>query len=81
MEQVNGFQPSVIITLDNDMGGYGHPEYTFISQLVLELALEDSLSSDYIYQSVYTDHMENSIIKSLSLNVPLFLAVRHTTFQ
>lgn len=63
MEQVNQFNPSVIFTLDSDMGGYGHPEHVFVSELVLDLAEADSLSVDYIYQSVYTDHMENSIME------------------
>ena len=62
MQQINHFQPSVIFTLDNEMGGYGHPEHVFISQLVLDLALADSISPEYIYQSVYTNHMENSIM-------------------
>ena len=63
MEQVNRFRPSVIFTLDNEIGGYGHPEHVFISQLVLDLARVDSLHAGYIYQSVYTDHMENSIMQ------------------
>lgn len=62
IEQVEPFQPSVIFTLDNDIGGYGHPEHVFLSQLVLDLAKADSLSVKYIYQSVYTDHMENTIM-------------------
>jgi LmbE family N-acetylglucosaminyl deacetylase len=62
MEEVNKFQPSVIFTLDNEIGGYGHPEHVFISQLVLDLAQTDSISTNYIYQSVYTDHMETSIM-------------------
>lgn len=63
MEQVNQFNPSVIFTLDNEMGGYGHPEHVFISQLVLDLAQADSLSTQYVYQSVYTDHMESTIME------------------
>lgn len=63
MEQVNQFNPSVIFTLDNEIGGYGHPEHVFISQLVLDLARADTLHVEYIYQSVFTDHMEKSIME------------------
>lgn len=61
-EKVNQFKPAVIFTLDNHMGGYGHPEHTFISQLVVDLARADSITPKYIYQSVFTDHMENTIM-------------------
>lgn len=63
IEQVNKFQPAVIFTLDNEIGGYGHPEHVFISQLVLDLSRADTISPSYIYQSVYTDHMETTIME------------------
>ena len=68
-EQVNDFNPSVIFTLDNEIGGYGHPEHVFISQLVLDLAKTDSLNTSYIYQSVYTNHMESSIMERHSIRM------------
>lgn len=60
--KVNVFKPSVIFTLDNIKGGYGHPEHIFISQLVLELFQEKKLSVEKVYQSVYTNHMESEIV-------------------
>jgi LmbE family N-acetylglucosaminyl deacetylase len=62
IKMVNDFSPSVIFTLDNEIGGYGHPDHVFISQLVLDLAQEQMIPAEYIYQSVMTDHMEKSII-------------------
>ena len=59
---VNSFDPSVIFSLDNEIGGYGHPDHVFISQVVLDLAKEGKITPEYIYQGVYTDHMEQSII-------------------
>ncbi|MBK7856899.1 MAG: PIG-L family deacetylase [Bacteroidetes bacterium] len=59
---VNDFNPSVIFTLDNEIGGYGHPEHVFISQLTLDLAQSKKISAAYIYQSVYTPHMATSIM-------------------
>jgi LmbE family N-acetylglucosaminyl deacetylase len=63
IKRVNNFKPSVIFTLDNEIGGYGHPEHVFISQLVLDLAQSQKISIDYIYQSVYTPHMTTSIME------------------
>jgi len=62
IEKVDTFNPSVIFTLDNIKGGYGHPEHIFISQLVLDLYMENRISVERIYQSVYTDHMETEIV-------------------
>lgn len=60
--KVNAFSPSVLFTLDNVKGGYGHPEHIFLSQLVLDLVLDSSIVVQRIYQSVYTDHMEHTIV-------------------
>ncbi|GAB4187556.1 MAG: hypothetical protein OHK0057_23950 [Thermoflexibacter sp.] len=62
IKKVNDFKPSVIFTLDNEKGGYGHPEHIFISQLVKDLFEENKIHIDKIYQSVYTDHMEKEIV-------------------
>jgi N-acetylglucosamine malate deacetylase 2 len=63
IKEISAFNPSVIFTLDNEMGGYGHPEHVFASQLVIDLAQEKKINPMFIYQSVYTNHMENSIMK------------------
>lgn len=62
IQKVNEFKPSVIFTLDNEKGGYGHPEHIFISQLVKDLFEEGEIEIDKIYQSVYTNHMEKEIV-------------------
>lgn len=59
---IHAFQPSVIFSLDDVMGGYGHPEHIMVSSLVAEMFAAGRLSARYIYQSVFTDHMENTIM-------------------
>ncbi len=61
-EKVAEFNPSVIFTLDDVKGGYGHPEHIFISRLVKDLFMSGDLGAQRIYQSVYTDHMEIEIV-------------------
>jgi LmbE family N-acetylglucosaminyl deacetylase len=62
VEKVEAFGPSVLFTLDNVKGGYGHPEHIFISQLVVDLFESGRIGPEKIYQSVYTDHMEVEIV-------------------
>lgn len=65
--KINSFQPNVIFTLDNVIGGYGHPDHIFLYQLILDLFNANKISCQRIYQGVYTDNMENEImIKRLS---------------
>ena len=56
--RINEFNPSVLFTLDNIKGGYGHPDHIFLSQLVLDLYNEGMIKVQRIYQSVITRHME-----------------------
>jgi LmbE family N-acetylglucosaminyl deacetylase len=64
--RINAYDPQVIFTLDNEIGGYGHPEHVFVSQMVLDLASENRINPRYVYQSVFTDHMEQTIMERLS---------------
>ena len=63
IKRINEFNPSVIFTLDNIKGGYGHPDHIFLSQLVLDLFNEGKISPQLIYQSVLTKHTEAEIDK------------------
>jgi len=62
IQKTKAFKPSVIFTLDNVKGGYGHPDHIFISQLVKDLFEEGKIEIEKIYQSVYTNHMEIEIV-------------------
>ena len=62
VQRVNDFGPSVIFTLDDVKGGYGHPEHIFISKIVKDLFEEGRFEAERVYQSVYTDHMEREIV-------------------
>lgn len=62
-------QPTIIFSLDNQIGGYGHPDHIMVSRLVLEECVrrsKDSLSSvQYVYQSVFTPSMAQRILGDL----------------
>ncbi|MBL0341099.1 MAG: PIG-L family deacetylase [Bacteroidetes bacterium] len=55
LENINSFHPSVIFTLDNEMGGYGHPEHIYLSQLVVDLYKQKkSIPTVFINQCIPT---------------------------
>lgn len=64
-QKIIEYNPSVLFTMDNIKGGYGHPDHVFISQLVLDLFQEGKINADRIYQVVITRHMEAEIDKWL----------------
>lgn len=64
VKKIQENNPSVIFTLDNIKGGYGHPDHIFISQLVVDLFKRGKIANQKIYQSVYTEHMEQEIVDS-----------------
>jgi hypothetical protein len=66
INKVNAFSPTIIFSLDNEIGGYGHPEHVFISQMILDLIKADSISANYVFQNVWTKHMEITIMQRLS---------------
>jgi LmbE family N-acetylglucosaminyl deacetylase len=64
-------QPSVIFTLDNIMGGYGHPDHVFISQLVMDYCADrlsdSSFSVQRIYQAVFPTEMNERILGDMEV--------------
>jgi LmbE family N-acetylglucosaminyl deacetylase len=65
IKSINDFKPSVIFSLDDQIGGYGHPDHVFISDLVLEICREDKRSVLKIYQSVFPDSYEEALFPAL----------------
>jgi LmbE family N-acetylglucosaminyl deacetylase len=63
MQKINEFKPSVIFSLDNIIGGYGHPEHVLISQMLVDSFSTGAIEARYIYQSVYPNSMEQTILR------------------
>lgn len=58
-------QPSVIFTLDDVIGGYGHPDHVVVSQIVKEYALAHPQNIKRVYQAVFSPHQANTIMEDL----------------
>lgn len=67
-------QPSVIFTLDNVIGGYGHPEHVCVSQSIIDVCKENKseFSVQKIYQAVFSRTLNENILK----NNPAFIAAK-----
>jgi LmbE family N-acetylglucosaminyl deacetylase len=66
IEIVKQSNPTVIFTLDDSIGGYGHPEHVLIGQLSKSIAIELKQTGNYniskIYQCVYPDSFEQKLM-------------------
>lgn len=78
---IDDHKPSVIFTLDNQLGGYGHPDHKLVSQLVydecMRRAKDSSFSVKFIYQGVFTPSMNENIVNGL----PVYQAALKTYGQ
>lgn len=63
LQKINAFEPTVIFTMDNEIGGYGHPEHILVSQLLLDWYNSGAIKPERIYQTVYPNSMEDKIIR------------------
>lgn len=61
--------PSVIFTLDDVIGGYGHPDHVFISRLIKDYCEKHQHDSEFnverIYQAVFDPQMNERILKDM----------------
>jgi LmbE family N-acetylglucosaminyl deacetylase len=63
---IEKYRPSVIFTLDDVMGGYGHPEHILVSQLILKYCRNNKSNAGFsvkkIYQPVFPPSLSESIL-------------------
>lgn len=63
---IHKYRPSVILTLDDSIGGYGHPDHVVVSRMVLKYCMEHKNDSGFsvrkIYQPVFTPSMAEAIL-------------------
>ena len=66
-------QPSVLFTLDNIIGGYGHPEHVCVSQSAPDVCQEMKDSSvEKIYQAVFPRTLNENVLE----NNPAFISAK-----
>jgi len=77
---IDKYKPSVLFTLDNVIGGYGHPEHVCVSQSALDVCEENkgdlNFSVERIYQAVFPKTLNENILK----DNPAYIAAK-TVYQ
>jgi hypothetical protein len=63
VKEINEYDPTVIFSLDNIIGGYGHPEHLLVSQMLVDSFAAGKIHPQRIYQSVYPNSMEKKILQ------------------
>lgn len=64
-ERIDMFRPSVLLSLDDQFGGYGHPEHLLVSKTMSDICLQrqgaQEFSVRYFYQVVLSELQERRI--------------------
>jgi LmbE family N-acetylglucosaminyl deacetylase len=69
---IKEYNPSVLFTLDNVIGGYGHPEHVCVSQSAIDVCRENETSVQRIYQAVFPRTLNENVLK----DNPAFIAAK-----
>ncbi len=68
---VERYKPAVIFTLDDVIGGYGHPDHTMISQLITQYCRQHKNDPGFtvkkIYQPVFPPSLANRIMGKMEV--------------
>jgi len=64
-DYIDNYKPSVIFTLDNEIGFYGHPEHVMISQLVLDYCKKHKLDSGFTVKRIYQPVFPPSLVQNI----------------
>jgi LmbE family N-acetylglucosaminyl deacetylase len=66
-DYIGKYRPSVIFTLDDSIGGYGHPDHVLMARLVVAYCRSQKNDPDFpvkkIYQAVFPPSLSESIMK------------------
>lgn len=69
-------RPTVIFTLDDKMGGYGHPDHTLVSQLITRYCREHKNDSNFSVKKVYQAVFPPSLAENVLAKMPVYNAAR-----
>lgn len=69
---INEYKPSVIFTLDNQIGGYGHPDHVMISQLIVEYCRMHNNDSGFKVRKIYQPVFPPSLAERVLGKMPVY---------
>ena len=72
LKKISDFNPSIIFTWDNMIGGYGHPDHYLLSRIINDVFdnqnnyLSDSFRIEKLYMVTLSEGLENHILRNLA---------------
>ena len=75
-DYIQQYKPSVIFTLDNLMGGYGHPDHVLISRLVYDYCLTHKNDSGFSVKRIYQPTFPPSLAEGSIGKLPVYLEAK-----
>ena len=72
LDAIQRYHPSVIFTLDNVIGAYGHPEHVLVSQSILEVCSLFKDSLDFTVKKIYQSVLPASQAKKIMGNMDVY---------
>ena len=73
---IHEYKPSVIFTLDDLMGGYGHPDHVLISQLIVEYCRMHKNDSGFTVRKIYQPVFPPSLAERVLGKMPVYNEAR-----
>lgn len=71
-DYIEKYKPSVIFTLDDVMGGYGHPDHIVISQLITRYCMQHRNDPGFSVKKIYHPVFPPSLEKSVLSKMPVY---------
>jgi len=63
--KIDNFKPDILITWDNEIGGYGHPEHRISAQLTEDLFIENQFNPSFSVQTILQFTLPDKLEKFL----------------
>jgi len=76
VQAIDKYKPSVVFSLDNIIGGYGHPEHVCVSQSILDACEEGKLTEGFSVQRVYQAVFPKTLNENVLKDNPAFIAAK-----
>jgi len=73
---IKQYKPSVIFTLDNQMGGYGNPDHVIMSQLVLRYCQAHKNDSGFSVKKIYQPVFPPSLAERVLSKHPVYVEAK-----
>ncbi len=73
---ISEFRPSVIFTLDDSMGGYGHPDHILVSRIVRQYCMHHRSDSGFSVRKIYQAVFPPSTSEKILSRMPVYREAR-----